>query len=97
METGALLIFFCIFGFLGLVFLLIGLLLQAHSRKKTVLCTQRTTATVTDNIRRVHDRIGEGPSFYWYPVVGITHPGGTSKQPCLLDGQALPDTSLEPA
>lgn len=87
METGALLIFFCIFGFLGLVFLLIGLLLQAHSRKKTVLCTQRTTATVTDNIRKVHDRIGEGPSFYWYPVVRY-YASGRDIETTLSSGRA---------
>ena len=42
---------------------------------------------VTDNIRRVHDRIGEGPSFYWYPVVRY-YASGRDIETTLSSGRA---------
>ena len=44
MAAGTLLIFLCIFVFLGVVFLALGLLLRTIRQRKIALCTWKTVA-----------------------------------------------------
>lgn len=69
MAAGTLFIFLCIFVFLGVVFLALGLLLRTIRQRKIALCTRKTVAVVKENISRVHYRHGEAARFYWYPVI----------------------------
>lgn len=65
-------IFSGIWGFIGLVFFIIGFVMLRHKKKKELHCTARTYGRVTDIVSRQSHSSDGGYSTSWHPVFEYT-------------------------